>query len=127
MNKSERLDLGKVGVTRAEADAKAVAKAERQLQSQLAQYLGLRNIYYTWHRTDKRSTAAPGTPDFIICYHGHYVALEVKVGGGKLTPEQEEALSKIRKCGGVAHVVRSLHDVRVILCALDHGITATKL
>ena len=48
-----------------------------------------------------------GLPDIIGCYHGSFVAIEVKMPGGKLTELQADALDQIKKHGGIAIVATS--------------------
>ena len=46
-----------------------------------------------------------GTPDFLVCYRGAFVAIECKAGGNKPTALQEAAMQRIRDAGGRAFVV----------------------
>lgn len=55
-----------------------------------------------------------GIPDIIACYHGGFIAFEVKTKSGKVTALQEATMQKIRKAGGQAFVVRSLEEVKSI-------------
>jgi hypothetical protein len=54
-----------------------------------------------------------GLPDFIICYEGQFIALEVKAPSNKrgLTDRQRNELLKIKQAGGEAYVARSLTAV----------------
>ena len=56
-----------------------------------------------------------GLPDIICCIAGRFVAFEVKAENGRLTALQDRTLCRIRDAGGVAHVVRSLDEVKTIL------------
>jgi len=116
----DRASLGPAGMTAAEASAKAERTNERKLQGQIASYLGLHQIPYFWTRTDKRTTALPGTPDFICCIDGKFVAFEVKTHEGKATPEQVLMMQAIDKANGFAIVVRSLDEVRNAISRLNH-------
>jgi len=60
-----------------------------------------------------------GLPDIVCCIAGRFVAFEVKAAGGKLTELQEDTLCRIRDAGGVAHMVRSLDEVKSILQNLE--------
>lgn len=55
-----------------------------------------------------------GVSDLVGVYHGHFVALEVKLPNNKrgLTLYQKVFLQKIKRAGGKAYVVRSLADVK---------------
>ncbi len=46
-----------------------------------------------------------GVPDFLVCVHGRFLAVEAKANGGKTTALQEFNLEKIRNSGGVAMVI----------------------
>ncbi len=55
-----------------------------------------------------------GTPDLLICYRGKFIAIEVKMPGGKTSKLQEYELAKVRKAGGIAKVIHSMEE-------LEHG------
>jgi len=61
------------------------------------------------------STNRKGTPDVLACVNGRFVALEVKTPTGRVDPLQTYQLDCITAAGGVAHVVRSVDDVKKIL------------
>lgn len=46
-----------------------------------------------------------GTPDYLICAGGVFLAAELKIEGGRSTPLQEYNLEAIRLCGGTARIV----------------------
>ena len=60
---------------------------------------------------------AAGIPDLIGCVEGRFVALEVKLPGGKhpVSPLQTQVLRQIKRAGGVARVVTSEEDALSIL------------
>jgi hypothetical protein len=78
MPEEERKPLGKAGMTQPEADAKFVARREKEIQENIAALL----------RMDRKSTAPIGTPDFIFAVHGRACAVEVKTPEGVLSDEQ---------------------------------------
>lgn len=119
MDQKDRASLGKAGLTAAEAEAKKLDRDERELQCQIAQLLNLRNIPYFAQRMDKRSTGKRGTPDFICCYRGRFIALECKTGNAQCTQEQLDTLSKIQAHGGAAVVVRTLEEAMHVFAAID--------
>ena len=47
-----------------------------------------------------------GCPDILICWHGLFIAIEVKSDVGQLTALQVLALNKIKNAGGIAAVVK---------------------
>lgn len=59
-----------------------------------------------------------GIPDIICCYHGRFVAFEVKTDTGKTTKLQEAVIRKICHAGGSALIVRSVEDVKAALAAI---------
>lgn len=46
-----------------------------------------------------------GTPDFLVCYLGDFIAIEAKANGNKPTALQEKHLNDIRLAGGIALVI----------------------
>ena len=56
-----------------------------------------------------------GIPDIIMCYKGHFIGLEAKVGKNQPTKLQTATIEQIRKAGGTAVVVRSVDDVKTVL------------
>jgi len=64
-----------------------------------------------------------GTPDFLICHQGRFIAVEAKAGRGKTTALQDMTLQKIRDTGGVAMVINehNLDDLRKILYEVEIG------
>src|SRR5689334_9544850 len=57
----------------------------------------------------------PGLPDLCLVYRGRAIWLEVKAAGGKVTPLQQAILDRIGFAGGIAYVVRSVDDVRLVI------------
>lgn len=62
-----------------------------------------------------------GIPDVILCYRGHFIAVEVKGIMGRVRPEQVIELSKIREAGGIGIIARHWDDVHDVLRAIDLG------
>ena len=46
-----------------------------------------------------------GTPDFLVCYKGKFIAIEAKAGKGKVTALQGHQLGKIMQPGGEAFII----------------------
>lgn len=115
MSAKDRKSLGKAGLTRAEVDAKATAKCERDIQDKIRQFLDLRGWFYAWQRMDKRASGKLGQPDFVICLpfrrgvadHGLFCAIECKMPGNSPTPQQQTALQAIHRDGGEILVTSS--------------------
>jgi len=62
-----------------------------------------------------------GWPDFMGCYGGRTLALEVKTPHGIVTPLQARELAKWEEAGAVARVVRSVRDVQKLLTKIHVG------
>lgn len=84
---------------------------EKTLQRLIANYLNLNGIYFEQDRMDKRTSGKVGRPDFRLCYHGNFVAIECKADGESLSPEQFREFIRIRQSGGLAYVAYSLQDL----------------
>lgn len=57
-----------------------------------------------WHCPVMNGLGAPSL-DFIICFHGKYLAVEAKKPGGKPTPRQELTIASIEAAGGKVFVI----------------------
>jgi hypothetical protein len=112
MNPKDRLPLGKGFKTSAEAQAVCDAKSERELQNQMENWFRLNGIPAFRQRMDKKSNMPTGTPDFLCCVDGWFVAFEVKIGRNTTTMEQMNRLASINHAKGCARVVFSLDGVK---------------
>lgn len=63
-------------------------------------------------RVWRKSGARKGVLDIIGCIKpdGRFIAIDVKVGDDKLSPEQSEFIMEIRRAGGIAFDVSSYKD-----------------
>ena len=52
-----------------------------------------------------------GSADLIGWYKGRFLAVECKIGTGKLTPEQENFLDQVNLAGGIGICARCVQDV----------------
>lgn len=59
--------------------------------------------------------ADKGTSDLIACYKGIYLAIEVKYGSNKPTPDQIEFLQSVAESGGVGVVAYDIETVEAVL------------
>ncbi len=59
-----------------------------------------------------------GTPDFVLCWKGRLVGIELKAGRGRMSPAQLEAHDAIALAGGVVTTCRTLDDVAAFLATL---------
>lgn len=90
---------------------------ENQLQAQVVRYL--RRIPNLWYAViNDRHTS--GIPDIIVCYKGHFLAIELKVGSNKPTALQRAQLQRIEQAGGDAIVAYSLAEVKDLINSFSH-------
>lgn len=54
-----------------------------------------------------------GCPDWLICWMGVFIAIEVKSEEGAPTPLQISQLKQIKAAGGIAAIVRGYDPVRL--------------
>lgn len=64
-----------------------------------------------------------GTPDFLLCSHGRFVALELKDTGQVPTRLQQSELDAVTRAGGIAIVAtpENWSEVKQQLLELDKG------
>ena len=63
-----------------------------------------------------QSASKSGVPDLLCCVDGRFIALEIKrCCGGITSPLQEYNVQLIKNAGGIAHVVSSLEEVKLII------------
>jgi Holliday junction resolvase len=63
----------------------------------------------------KHNGLTAGIPDIICCYKGRFFAFEVKNETGRVTNLQKAIIEKLNRAGGVAVVVRSVDEVKLII------------
>jgi len=81
---------------------------EDYLQLQCEGWLNEREIWFKHDRRSKRERK--GIPDLLVCFHGAFVASELKSKDGKVEPDQKIEMAKIRRSGGKTFVARSLEE-----------------
>lgn len=117
----ERRKLGRAGMTSEEAQARYVARSERELQGQVAQHLNRHQIPFFNPRMDRKSTVQVGMPDFVVCLppNGRFVGIETKCQAtrGRLSPEQEASMARILAAGGTYLIIYSLEQLIQALAA----------
>jgi hypothetical protein len=60
-----------------------------------------------------------GCSDLLVCYHGYFLALEVKRPGKPPTLDQSIFLARVKAAGGIGAVVESVKDAVAVLDQLD--------
>jgi hypothetical protein len=106
--------------TSTEAREAAIVKSERELQKQIAGYLRLLNVPFYQSRMDRKTTMQKGTPDFLVCRKGRFVAWEVKTPWcAVLRPEQAIERAKILSEHGDWRLITSLAEAQAHLREID--------
>ena len=59
-----------------------------------------------------------GTPDFVLCWRGRFVGIELKAGRGRVSLAQIETHDAITLAGGVVTTCRTLDEVAAFLTTL---------
>lgn len=91
---------------------------EKNITNRILKYLkSLDNCFCFKEHGGRFSTA--GIPDIICCYHGRFIAFEVKTQSGKLTKIQEIMIQRINDAKGNAYKVTSLDEVKTIINNLE--------
>lgn len=117
---AERRRMGKGARTWDEVETAREAKSEKELQSQIANLLNQRDIWFSRSRMDRRATVTKGQPDFLFALITRWglpipMAFEVKIGKAEPTAEQIECHAHMRRNGWRVYVVRSLEQARELL------------
>jgi len=88
---------------------------EASITAAIVRYL--RKVPGCWHVKIYGGTSMQraGLPDLIVCYRGRFFALEVKSPAGRTTKLQQHTIREIVRAGGVAAIVRSVEEARIIL------------
>ena len=85
---------------------------ELQLKKQVTKYLKSIPGLWFYHPADRWIV---GIPDFLICYRGWFIAIELKREGKFLNKIQEYILEKIKEAGGKGGVARNVEEVKGII------------
>jgi Holliday junction resolvase len=84
---------------------------EQIIQTKIINYLHRNGAY----SIKTISTNSGGTPDVICCFKGHFLAIEVKKPGGKVSDLQKHHINRIKEAGGIAVVAYGIDEVREAL------------
>lgn len=91
---------------------------ETKLKNEVRKYLkGVPGLWFV--KTASTAGLKVGTPDFLICYRGRFVAIELKAGKGKPTKKQVHEISRIIGAGGFAAACWSLEEVQAVLAKVE--------
>lgn len=119
MSPKDRAALGKAGVSKAEAEARFIARNERQLQRLIAKELNRREIWFHRAAMHKKTTGTLGTPDFLFALNGAACAIEVKFAAGRLRSDQEQAIEQMTSNGWRCAVVYTFQEFIKFLKGLE--------
>lgn len=61
--------------------------------------------------------------DFLVCFKGHFVAIETKIHPRKPTALQIDFLVQVHKAGGSSVVAYDMEEVYLALACIDDGST----
>jgi hypothetical protein len=110
---------------------------ENRVKAEVLKYLKLRRIK-AWSNPSGAVRIRPGkfmsfglkgSADILGCLPGgRFLAVEVKAGRGRLSPEQKRFLEEIGGLGGLAIVARSYRDIEAALLEAGYsGVVAGPL
>jgi len=99
---------------------------ETAIQRQVLDYLYLRRIPATRNQSGHVhvggswiNLGAPGWPDIIACWKGHFLGIEVKKPGEQPSPEQRRVHAELAAAGAFILIVHSIGDLEIGLRALQ--------
>lgn len=64
-------------------------------------------------------TSQKGISDWLICYKGRFIAMELKIGDNTTSDLQEEFLVEIDEAGGVRAVCYFLDEVKEVIRKIE--------
>lgn len=76
---------------------------ETQFKEKIQKYLNKIGAYHVKQHGSVFTRA--GIPDILVCYHGKFIGLELKVGSNKTSVLQDYEIEQIIKSGGIAWVL----------------------
>ena len=109
--KEERSKLGKAGWTQEDCERVYKAGQEKELQSQIWNWLNSQGFHVENDRMDKKTSGKKGRADFRACVFGRWLSVEAKVSGETLRPEQVADAASVRRSEGIYVVAYRLRDV----------------
>lgn len=97
-----------------------MSRTEYSIESEILDWLAQSGLGFFWKNTSggfhdgkkwrkhQSPFAIRGTSDILGIVDGRFIALEVKTEKGRASTEQLAFLKRVRACGGLASLVRSL-------------------
>jgi Holliday junction resolvase len=77
---------------------------ESKVKKKVVAILKRHNVYHFFPAANGYGRS--GIPDIICCWHGAFVAIECKAGGGRTTALQDREIARINDAGGTTVVLR---------------------
>ena len=68
-----------------------------------------------------RTAAKKGVSDILACFMGRLIAIEIKIGKDRLSPEQEGFILSVNHAGGKAFVVHDFDEFLSYWKAMDNS------
>ena len=91
-------------------------QSEKLLTTTTVKYLNSLDGVFAIRIVPSPLTSMRGMSDILCCYHGKFIAIELKVGKNKPTRLQEKFLSDVKNKGlGYSFVCWSINDVKKCL------------
>lgn len=84
---------------------------ESSVKAQIKRWLSKLDYEVWYFMPVSRGYGKHGVPDFICCVAGHFIGIEAKAPGGKVTARQQNELEGIQLAKGGSFVVSSLADL----------------
>lgn len=95
---------------------------ESQFSRKVTQYLEDRGALVT-NIAGGSNFQKVGISDLLVCYKGHFIAIELKVGTYNPDKLQLSYLLKVRQAGGIGIVLRdNLDELWTIIYMIDNGV-----
>ena len=91
---------------------------EKDITTAIMRYLKTLPVCFCWKQPGGLYGTA-GLPDVICCYHGMFVAFEVKNNTGRLSKLQAVTIKRIWEANGRAFKVTSVDEVKSALVSLE--------
>lgn len=89
---------------------------EGKFRDKVSEYL--KSVDDLWFlKTYGNAVQRSGVPDFLVCYYGNFIAIELKRpdGKGELSPQQEIELNKISNADGWVIVADNMEKITTVI------------
>ena len=83
---------------------------EADITKQIRDILNLKGIWH-WKQWQGPMSQPRGVSDILGCFEGRLLAIEIKVPGRYLTPDQALFINSVNAYGGIGFVAYSVEDV----------------